>query len=443
MVKPKVNKLSSGLKYSDKINKEANRILLEEDILDYVVKVAHIQHRSDDDLFKIAILSLIQHSIKDYDYGLYLNIVGSAGKGKSHSLNVLSKIVPDDWVYKTSITPKSLYQASDAGMLDSVKIIFSDDINFINVDLIETLKKATSEFDSSIMHMTLVHNEPKYFTIKSGISYWFTSVASIPDSQLSSRFINISVDESQKTDDDVMKMMTKNALGIKRNYNRLESMQICKCIFDKICSNKIDIVAPFAEAIGYNDVNDRRLIQSFLSTFKCVVFLNRFKRQIINDQIIADIDDFNQAVSIFSKVYDTHKSKLSKPELKIRDIIIKAGKISTQDIQKSIKLSDSILSANLVSLLEKVPNLSVVRENVRGINKAGEEITKSLKFYIITSATKIDNNQYMPKGKLADIYIRPDIYNDVVDDFWRQVEDMEISEAPEIETINERIIKSE
>lgn len=443
MTKPKVNKLSSGLKYSDKVNIEADRILNEENILEYIVRVAQISHKSDEDLFKIGILSCIQHSIENYDYGLYLNIVGSAGKGKSHALNTLTKLLPDNWIYKTSITPKSLYQASDGGQLDNVKIIFSDDIKFTNEDLIETLKKATSEFDSEINHMTLVNNTPKYFKIKKGLSYWFSSVSSIPDAQLSSRFINISVDETEKTDNDVMSMMTKNALGFKRDRNKSFQIEVCKCMFDKICLNKYDIVAPFGEAIGYIDVKDRRLIQSFLSTFKCIVFLNRFSRKIMNNQIISEIEDFHKAVEIFKSVYDTHKSKLSKPEIEIRDIIIKNEKISTPEIQKIVKQPNGILSINLTSLLEKVPNLSVVRETVKGINKNGEEIHKSLKFYMITSISKIDTNQYMPKNKLSDIFMKFDIYDDVVDNFNKITNDIVINDSPKPEVIIEKIIKEE
>ena len=89
-----VNKSSINPKYSNKINDAANKVLLGNNIIKYIVDVANINHKSDQDLFRIAILSCIQHSVEDYNYGLYLNIVGSAGKGKSHALNVLTKLLP-------------------------------------------------------------------------------------------------------------------------------------------------------------------------------------------------------------------------------------------------------------------------------------------------------------------------------------------------------------
>ena len=443
MTRQKVNKLSLDCKYPDKVDNKANEVILHENILDYIVKVAQIDHKSDEDLFKIAILSVIQHSIESYNYGLYLNIVGSAGKGKSHALNVLTKLMPDNWVYKTSITPKSLFQASDAGRLDEVKIIFSDDISFENIELIETLKKATSEFDSKIQHMTLVNNKPQYFEIKPGLSYWFTSVASIPDSQLSSRFINISVDETEKTDIDVMKMMTKNALGIKRDRNVLFSIQVCQCIFDKICLTKVDVVAPFAQAIGYSDVNDRRLIQSFLSTFKCVVFINRFKRKIINGQIIAEMQDFNEAIDIFSRVYETHKAKLSIPELKVFNLIKESNSMTVNDIIAKMNYSAGRIRGAIESLMEKT-TLSREKISIRDdAGASGKEGNKTSYHYFIPNKDKVDMNKYMPAGKLADIFMRSDIVDDVIDSFWREVEDMTVTNSKKPEPVMAKIIKLE
>lgn len=438
-----INKSSINPKYSNKVNDAANKVLMGNNIIDYIVDVANINHKSDQDLFRIAILSCIQHSVEDYNYGLYLNIVGSAGKGKSHALNVLTKLMPDNWVYKTSITPKSLYQASDAGRLDEVKIIFSDDISFENIELIETLKKATSEFDSKIQHMTLVNNKPQYFEIKPGLSYWFTSVASIPDSQLSSRFINISVDETEKTDIDVMKMMTKNALGIKRDRNVLFSIQVCQCIFDKICLTKVDVVAPFAQAIGYSDVNDRRLIQSFLSTFKCVVFINRFKRKIINGQIIAEMEDFNEAINIFSKVYETHKAKLSIPELKVFNLIKESDSMTINDIIAKMNYSSGRIRGAIESLMEKT-TLSREKFSTRDDSgNSGKIGNKTAYYYFIPNKDKIDMNKYMPAGRLADIFMRNNIVEDVMDDFRRQVEDLEIINPPKPEPIMSRVISQE
>ena len=112
MPAPPVNKIKSGQKYESNVEKKANEILINDNVIDYIVKVANIIHKSDQNLFKIAILSTIQHAVSNYDYGLYINIVGSAGKGKSHGLNTLTKLLPDDWVL-----PFDLYYTAIIGNL--------------------------------------------------------------------------------------------------------------------------------------------------------------------------------------------------------------------------------------------------------------------------------------------------------------------------------------
>ena len=190
-------------------------------------------------------------------------------------------------------------------------------------------------------------------------------------------------------------------------------------------------------------MNDRRLIQSFLSTFKCIVFINRFKRKIINDQIIAEMEDFNEAIDIFSKVYETHKAKLSIPELKIFNLIKESDSMTVNDIIAKMNYSDGRIRGAIESLMEKT-TLSREKISTRDdTGVSGKEGNKTSYHYFIPNKEKIDMNKYMPAGKLADIFMRNNIVEDVMDDFWRQVEDLPINDPPKIEPIMSKIIIQE
>ena len=411
-------------KINPKIEKKAIEILKGDDIMKYIIDVAHIFHKSDDDIFRLAILSAIQHKISNFDRGLYINVTGSPGKGKSDSLDILSDLLPEEWTLITSLTPKTLFYASENGSLDEVKIIFSDDISFNNEDLVETLKKITSKFSKGINHTTTIKQTSVTLKIPAKKTFWFTSVASLPDTQLASRFINISVDESPTTDDEVARLMTKNAFDSNTIRDNYFNVKVCKCIFSKLCENEYGIISPYYEAIKYNNPNDRRLIASFLSILKCVTFLNHFKREITKDNnIISEVEDFEIAVSILSSIYKTHKSKLSKPELEIYNVIeANNDKMTLSQIQKIVKRSEGSIRTNLMSLLEKVPNLSSESQTVQEINKGGKQVNKTSKYYFITNESQFDPNEYMPKGKLADIYIDSTIYDRVVSQFWETID---------------------
>jgi hypothetical protein len=202
-------------------------------------------------------------------------------------------------------------------------------------------------------------------------------------------------------------------------------------------------VAPFGQAIGYSDVNDRRLIQSFLSTFKCVVFINRFKRKIINDQIIAEMEDFNEAISIFSKVYETHKAKLSIPELLVLNLVRNHSHCTINDLIKKTSYSDGRIRGAIESLMEKT-TLSREKVSIRDdAGVSGKAGNKTSYHYFIPNKNKIDMNKYMPKDKLADIFMILNIVDDVVDNFWREVEDMPVTDPMKPEPIMAKIIKEQ
>jgi len=411
------------------IDKEA-RYYLKNDPLGYITKVASIFHKSDNNIFKLATLSSLQHAIKNYDRGIYINVTGSPGKGKSDSLDVMSHLLPDSWAMKSSISAKSLFYMGSSGQLENVKIIYSDDINF-SEDLVETLKKATSKFSEEINHTTLIKQNPITLTIPSRLTWWFTSVDSLPDDQLSSRFINVSVDESDYTDQNVARLMTQYAFESQIDINNFESVKICQRMFEILCAVPRGVIAPYHRAIGYYDPQDRRLIGSFISILKTVTFMNQFNRERTkNGYIISEVEDFNQAINLFSYFYKTHKTKLSKPELEVFNIIENTLKMPFCDgvtidmIQKKFKRSDSRISQILNILLKKIPNLTWEQRSVAVRLPDGSSKSVPKKYYYFTSQRENDKNEMMPEGTLADIYIDRSKVDVAIDSFWRTNEEI-------------------
>lgn len=407
-----------------KIDKIA-RYNLKNNPLDYITKVASIFHRSDTNIFRLATLSTLQHAIKNYERGIYINVTGSPGKGKSDSLDVMAHLLPEDWTLKSSITAKSLFYMGSSGQLEDVKIVYSDDIHF-SEDLIETLKKATSRFSEEINHTTLVKQTPMTLTIPARLTWWFTSVDSLPDDQLASRFINVSVDESEDTDQDVARLMTQYAFESQVDIDNFESVKVCQRMFEILCSVPKGVIAPYHQAIGYYDPQDRRVVASFISILKSVTFMNQLNREKTeNGYIISEIEDFKQAIHLFSCFYKTHRTKLSKPELEVFNIIADILKnplhdgVSIDMIQKRFKRSESRISQILNILLKKAPNLTCEQRSVTVKLPDGSTRSVPKKYYYFTSQQESDMNDMMPKGFLADIYIDVNKVDSAIDSFWR------------------------
>jgi hypothetical protein len=391
-----------------KIKKEGDKIIKAGNIMEYILKTANIFHYGDNSIFRLGILSAIQHSINDYNRGIYINITGTAGKGKTDTLEVLQGLMPDDWVYKTSISPKALYYADEKNKISKANIIFSDDINFNSEDLIETLKKITSKYSSPSSHITIVDKKIQEMNIRSKYGFWFTSVGSLDDSQLASRFINVAINENIDRDQIVANIIGKNISTRTSSMDKFFNVNVCKYIFKTICENQQGVLIPYQPIIRFRDPKDSRLVASFYSILVAVTFLNKFSREIKNDSIISQIEDFEMTVKIIKPQYKNNTSKLSDPELKILKIIDEAKKPITQsEIQKIAKRSAGIISRNLTNILEHVPNVSV------------EQKAYGNKYYFMTSISEIDMNKFVPNDKLADIYLDLDKYDNAIDGFWR------------------------
>ena len=412
-----------------KIDKIA-RYNLQHEPLNYIVKTAGIFHKSDENIFRLATLSALQHAINGYDRGIYMNVSGSPGKGKSDALDVMANLLPKDWTRKSSVSAKSLFYMGSDGQLEGVKIIYSDDIHF-SEDLIETLKKSTSKFSEEINHTTLIRQNPVTLTIPPRLTWWFTSVDSLPDDQLSSRFINVSVDESKHTDQEAARLMTKYAFESQIDIDNFDAVKICRRMFKILCAVHKGVIAPYHQAISYYDPEDRRLVGSFISILKSVTFMNQFNREKTkNGFIISEVKDFKQSINLFSYFYETHKTKLSKPELEVFNIINNELKnpecdgVSTDMIQKKFRRSYARISQILTILLEKIPNLTWEQRSTTVKLPDGTARSVPKKYYYLTSRRKYNPNSAMPEGTLADIYIDVNKIDDVTDAFWRTNEEI-------------------
>ena len=393
-----------------KIKKDGDEIIKSGKIMDHMLKTAGIFHYGNKNILQLGILSGIQHAIKDYYRGIYINITGSAGKGKTDALEVLSGLMPDKWVCKTSISPKVLYYAGDdeKAAINKANIIFSDDIELESIELVETLKKMCSKYSERTGHFTLVEKKPREMFIRAKYSFWFTSVASLGRDQLSSRFINVGINESPDRDQMVANLIGKNIANRTSPMDQFHQVSVCKYIFENICAENYGILIPYQSIIRFNNPSDSRLIASFYSILQCITYLNRFNREIKQESVISEVDDFAQTISVLVPLYKTNKSKLSNSELKILKIIENAKEPITQaEIQKIAKKSAGTISKNISNLLEMVSNLSV------------EQKAYGVKHYFMTSISEIDMNEYMPDDKLSDIYLDLSKYDDAIDGFWR------------------------
>lgn len=337
------------------IESEAKELIKSGNVLNYGLNLIERFHAGDKHIGKIAILTCIQHGVKNIETGLYLNLVGGYGQGKSHILKKLGKILMSNWVYETSLSGKVLFYMNPEDDIYNTKIIYSDDIEWDPL-LIALLKRVLSDYTDETTHTTLVNQKLEAKTIRSKFGFWITTVDSIPDSQLADRFININVDESKIHNNNVSMAIQNNEKGIKLNISDIRDVKIFRTAINLLCSKPYNITWNFD--VKFKDVNNR-MQGIFYSILKCITLLNQYNRVIKDDVIYATEEDFNITLDILNPIFSGNIMKLSKSEYDILKIIGNSHKdIKTIDIVKGSKLSHSTVIRRLNTLLEKVPSLS-------------------------------------------------------------------------------------
>ena len=390
------------------IETEAQKLIDDGKLLEYGVELLNQKHSGDLVIKNLGLISSIQHLINNIKFALYLNIVGDSGLGKSHCLDETQTLLTPNWINKSSITPKTLYRATDKNEIYHSHIIYIDDINLLNKeDLIETIKKITSKYNESTTHQTIAPNGDSIdYTIRGKYGFWFTSVESIPDFQLANRFININVEESYKHKNEVSNKIQDNERP-KKVDNIDDKIEIFRYA--------IGLLSQKTYEVDWNFNMDLRKLDNrtqgvFYTVLKCIAFFNQKKRIIKDDVIYATKEDFYTARSILSPLYKSNSSKLSDKEQLILNCIInckQSSGINIKGIQKETKITQRNLYRYLPNLLEKIAYLNE--------EKYGQSnyytIIGDYKKFNINDDIIIDNDDY---------WIEPRMTNDdILDEYER------------------------
>jgi hypothetical protein len=185
---------------------------------------------------------------------------GGSGKGKSDAFQNMILLLPAHKCIVGSMSSKALFYDPN---LKPETITYSDDAQF-SPDVVYMMKQATSDFQAETKHRTVNANRKfETFSMPPRVTFWFSSVDSIQDEQLATRFYFGQVDESQEQDRRVyekQKERMKHSTSLEKDPNILT----CRCIFEIMFQNVYDVAAPYIDAVAWNDKEHRRNHDKFL-----------------------------------------------------------------------------------------------------------------------------------------------------------------------------------
>lgn len=232
---------------------------------------------------------------------LHALVQGSSGSGKTHIINRIADLMPQEDVLRfTRITESSLYNWGEFDLFQ--KVIVIEDLDGLKEDALYALREFISNqvLRSSVTIKDKKGNNKSSHKIVKGqfSSLSATTKGETYEDNMSRSFL-IAVDESKEQTQRIIEYQNR------RNAGEIDSNQSLKIIgvIQKIVRElKVyEIINPYATKLQLpeNVHKIRRLNEMYQAVIKQVTFLNQYQRKLTKEnRLITEIEDVEQATEI-------------------------------------------------------------------------------------------------------------------------------------------------
>ena len=303
--------------YSDLTITRANEKLDNGEAFEFILKVWQKHHVGDTNIGENCLCSAVARVILNSKRGLHIKPSGESGKGKSDAIESFLELLPDGSYISGSMSAKALFYDPD---LKPGTLIYSDDASF-TPDVISTIKQSTSKFQKPNYHITVVNGVSQKYPIPERVTFWFSAVEGMDDDQLANRFLHADVDASREQDEKVHKHQ-KDSEAWYESDEVDPDVLVCRCIFSILFSQTFRVKIPFLNAIQWNNIENRRNLEKFTDVIRAVAVFNYRKRDNFEGFILADVNDYKNALSIYKGTSVNNATNLTDTELKYIKFIV-------------------------------------------------------------------------------------------------------------------------
>jgi hypothetical protein len=340
---------------------EALEIFNEGQTFEYIFKAWQKRHSGDSALGKALLYSIGTQSVLNSN-GLHVAVIGNSGYGKSDAIRQAGALICNKYFMNGGITPQSLYYSK---ISDSC-VIGLDDVVW-NSELGVTLKRITSEFqDGAVRLSTTIDRQGTLLRTARRLVFWVSCVDHQADEQVRDRFIMYNVSASEERRLQILNHMKETDQGLEIPDDVRHETLVCQALTFYLKQNAFQVVMPFARQIKFD--GDPRAYGIFRDIVKSSAVLHsQIREKDLYNRIIATIDDFEAAKSVYLDLNGHNRDKYTESETKILDAILRAGGEATQKrLQELTNLSQGRIhdifngrNAESHGLLYKCPQLSV------------------------------------------------------------------------------------
>ncbi|PWR70211.1 hypothetical protein ACKUB1_00920 [Methanospirillum stamsii] len=378
-----------------RISTEAERILRDSSPIRYMLDAFSQDHEGDTVVAECLLMSLASRSVIN-SKGLHVSITGESGKGKSHTIDTMLSLVPEELRIDGRMSDKALFYISD---LKPGSIIALDDVS-LSDQMQEILKGVTTSFQRPFRYRTVSKDRTGMTcTIPERCVWWITKVEGAGDDQVFNRMLTCWIDDSEELDQRVLARTLSDASRVPtKNAKVRDEVLIIRQIWRMI--TPAWVVIPFAEDIHFQSAANRRNPDMLLDLIKTFAILNQFQRERADMDtmpcVTATVDDFYAAARLFDALNgDTggQITKLTKREASLIAAIqsLQLTEMTIPDLQKVTGWPSSSIhkllngyqsrGSQYSGLLEKCPAISFHEQSVTS-GENGQMVQRRMKVFV-------------------------------------------------------------
>ena len=165
-----------------------------------LIAPADLDHEGDETAAECLIMSLASRSVINTK-GLHVSVTGESGKGKSHTLTTMLKLVSERFRISGAMSNKALFYMEG---LQPGKAIILDDTS-LSEDVSGILKGVTTSFRKPFLYRTVNKDRKgQVCTIPERCIWWIAKVEGSGDDQVFNRMLTCWIDDSLEQDNRVL-----------------------------------------------------------------------------------------------------------------------------------------------------------------------------------------------------------------------------------------------
>jgi len=165
-----------------------------------LIAPADLDHEGDETAAECLIMSLASRSVINTK-GLHVSVTGESGKGKSHTLTTMLKLVSERFRISGAMSNKALFYMEG---LQPGKAIVLDDTS-LSEDMSGILKGVTTSFRKPFLYRTVNKDRKgQVCTIPERCIWWIAKVEGSGDDQVFNRMLTCWIDDSLEQDNRVL-----------------------------------------------------------------------------------------------------------------------------------------------------------------------------------------------------------------------------------------------